>query len=234
MNKVRTILVEDEEKGMENIVFKINKHCPQIEIVAKCYSGESALLEIERLNPDLVFMDVRLGSLTGFDILNRLSHIPFEIIFSTGYSQYAIDAFKVNAIDYLLKPIKPIELILAVEKVCLSLKNRGPIKRIPVPIKSGFQFIAIDEIIYCLADDSYTRIYRTKNKSMVLVTKTLKNIGMKLPIDNFLKISRSAIINLDLVENFRRSNGGLVTMINDTELSVSKDRRSELLRRITT
>lgn len=232
--KISAIIVEDEKEGMENIVFKLTKHCAKtIDIVAKCSTGEAAIKAIEKHNPDLVFLDVRLGNMSGFDVLNRLSHIHFEVIFTTAYDQYAINAIKVSAIDYLLKPIKPKELESAVEKARTQLDHLGPIRRISVPINNGFQFIPTDDIVYCLADNSYTKIVRCEEKT-ILVTKTLKDIAQKLPRDKFLKISRSAYINLNYVDSFQRSNGGLVTMKNENrdELSVSKERRSELLSRL--
>ncbi len=231
MKKIRTIIIEDEKEGMENLIIKLNKHCPTIEVVEKCYTGESAIKAIEKCNPDLVFMDVQLGNMSGFDVLNRLPHIKFEVIFTTAYDQYAIEAIKVSAIDYLLKPIKPKELQSSVLKAGIQLKDLGAVSRIAVPISNGFQFIPVDEILYCLADDNYTKIFR-KEQKMICVTRTLKYISQKLPANIFLKISRSAIINLTYVDNFRRSDGGVVTMKNGDELSVSKDRRHDLLNRL--
>ncbi len=232
MSTIKAIIVEDEKEGMENIAIKISKHCPIIEIIEKCYTGESAIKAIEKRNPDLVFLDIRLGSMSGFDVLNKLPHIRFAVIFTTAFDQYAIEAIRVSAIDYLLKPIKPKELELAVEKTKKQLDSLGPIRRISVPNSKGFLFIPTDDIIYCLADNSYTKIFRNAEKKMILVTKTLKDIAQKLPLDKFLKISRSAYINLDYVDSFKRSNGGLVEMKNGDELSVSKDKRDELLTRM--
>ncbi len=231
MKKIRAIVVEDEKEGMNNIVIKIEKHCPEIEIIAQCKNGGTAVAAIDKLNPDLVFLDVRLGNMSGFDVLHKLHHIHFEVIFTTAFDQYAIRAFKVNAIDYLLKPIKPKELEAAVKKVKQQLQTLGQIKRISVPISNGFQFIPIDDIIYCLAYDNYTKIYRANDK-MLIVTKALKYISQKLPSDSFLRISRSSIINLDYVDTFQRSSGGMVTMNNGDELSISKDNRDEFLDRM--
>lgn len=178
--KIKTIIVEDEKEGMENLVIKLQKNCPEIEIIAKCYTGVSAVSTIEKLNPDLVFLDIQLGIMSGFDVLNKLSHISFSVIFTTAHNEYAIDAFKVSALDYLLKPIKPKELEIAVGKAKSRINSLVPIRRISVPINNGFQFIPIENIIYCLADDNYTKIYRQDEK-MVLVTKPLKFIVQKLP-----------------------------------------------------
>lgn len=231
MSKIRTIIVEDEKEGMENLMIKINKSCPDIEVVEKCSTGAEAVKAIEKYNPDLVFLDVRLGNMTGFDVLTKLPHIHFEVIFTTAYDQYAIRAFKVNATDYLLKPIKPKELEQAVSKVKKQLDSLGAITKISVPVANGWKFIPVDDITYCLADNTYTKIYRITEK-MVLVSKTLKFIAQRLPADKFLKISRSVYINLDYVESFQRSSGGQVIMKNGTDLSVSKERRDELLKKM--
>lgn len=242
MPPIKAIIVEDEKEGMKNLVFKLNKHCAEkVEIIAKCYHGEDAVKAIELHNPDLVFLDVRLGNMSGFDILNRLPHIQFEVIFTTAFNEYAIQAFKVSALDYLLKPIKPRELEAAVEKAKKRLDELGPVQRISVPISNGYRYIPVDEIVYCLADNTYTKIFLSDNnlpkknpseRNMLLVTKTLKFIAQRLPMDKFCKISRSAYINIDYVDSFQRSNGGLVTMRNKAELSVSKDKRAEFLSRM--
>lgn len=231
MSKIKTIIVEDEKEGMENILLKLKKSCPDIEVVEKCYTGAAAIKAIEKHNPDLLFLDVRLGNMTGFDVLNKLPHIHFEVIFTTAFDQYAINAIKVNAIDYLLKPIKPKELEVAVDKTKKKLDDLGSISKISVPISNGFKFIDIDDIRYCLADDNYTNIIIDSGKK-IIVTKTLKHISQKLPANKFLRISRSAFINLDYVDSFQRSSGGLVIMKNGGELSVSKDSRNELLSRM--
>ncbi|MEL6639493.1 MAG: LytTR family DNA-binding domain-containing protein [Bacteroidota bacterium] len=230
--RIRAIIVEDEKQGMTNLVIKLEKYCPDIDLVAQCFDGAKAKETIEKEHPDLVFLDVQLGGTTGFDVLNKLSHLNFAVIFTTAHDEYAIRAIKVNAIDYLLKPIKADELQAAVAKAKAELHRRGGIRRIVVPHSEGYQYIPVEDILYCLADNNYAKIFRVGEKKMVHVSKTLKEIGNRLPADKFFKISRSAFVNLDYVEHFKRSSGGLVVIRGGDELSVSKERREELLRRL--
>jgi len=117
MTKLRTIIVEDEKKGMEKLVAMLNDFCPNIEIVDKCFTGKSAIQTIEEKRPDLVFMDIELGGMHGFDVLSSVRHIPFETIFTTAHEEYGIKAIKIGALDYLLKPFSLGELKDAVHKV---------------------------------------------------------------------------------------------------------------------
>lgn len=228
---MKAIIVEDEKKGVENILLKLGRHCPDVEIISTCYTGESAITEIKDKAPDLVFLDIQLGTMSGFDVLDQLRHIHFEIIFTTSFNQYAIQAIRTSAIDYLLKPIKPEELVPAVDKARQKIINSKVISRIAVPISNGFQFIAISDIIYCKADDNCTHIYKIDG-GRVFVTKSLIEIEKKLPQDLFFRIHRSFLINLACTESFRTSAGGYVVLNNGIELSVSRARKEELLRKL--
>ncbi|MEZ5038402.1 MAG: LytTR family DNA-binding domain-containing protein [Saprospiraceae bacterium] len=228
---MKAIIVEDEKKGVENLMVKLERHCPHVEIIAICYTGESAIKEIEAMEPDLVFLDIRLGSMSGFDVLDKLRHIHFELIFTTSYNQYAIKAIKESAVDYLLKPIKPEELETAVERARERIMTSKVVSRIAVPISNGFRFIPVNNISYCKADDNCTHIYRLDG-SRVFVTRPLGDIERKLPADKFYRIHRSSLVNLDFVDAFKRIAGGLVVLQNDVELSVSRSRRDELLLRL--
>ena len=230
MEKIKAIIVEDEKEGLNNIIHKIGKSCPNVEIIATCENGHDAVSAIDRLNPDLVFLDVRLGNMTGFDVLDRLQHIHFEVIFTTAYDEYAIQALKLNAIDYLLKPIKLKELEEAVEKVKIQLDSKGAVKRISVPSGNGLRFIPVEEILYCKADDNYAEIHLQCGEK-ILVTKPLKYVAQRLPQDIFLRIHRSYIINLNAVKSFSRTSGGQVILNNGKELSITQN-KEEFLRRM--
>jgi len=230
MEKIKAIIVEDELEGMNNLVIKIEKSCPDIDIVGKCENGKDAIGTIDQLNPDLVFLDVRLGNMTGFDVLNRLPHIHFEVIFTTAYDEYAIQALKLNAIDYLLKPIKLKELESAVDKVRVQLHSQGVVKRIAVPNSNGLRFVPIDDILYCKADNNYAEIY-LQSEDIIHVSKPLKYVSQRLPKDIFLRIGRSVIINLNAVKSYSRTGGGQVFLNDDTELSITQN-KDDFLRRM--
>ncbi|MEO1262703.1 MAG: LytTR family DNA-binding domain-containing protein [Bacteroidota bacterium] len=228
---MRALIVEDELEGMENLILKLEKHCGHLEIVGKCSTGESAIRAIREKRPQVVFLDIELGTMTGFDVLNKVQYIPFEVIFTTSYDDYAIQALRANAIDYLLKPIRPAELIKAVESAGERIQTSTNIHRIIVPNGKSFQVMRVNEIMYCLADNVYTKIHRPNIKPF-LVAKTLKATFEMLPKDKFARISRSAIVNLDYVETFHRADGGFVTMRNKVELSISKSRLDDFLRKL--
>ena len=166
--KIRSIIVEDEEEGMNVLSIKIETHCPDIEIIDKCYTYDEAVKSIEANNPDLVFLDVRLDRKTGFDVLSRLAYIHFEVIFITGYDQYAQQALKEGALDYILKPVNVKELTGAVEKAKKAIKKFPDITRIIVPIAGGIRIILLKDIIYCLADDNATKIFVVNEKKIRL------------------------------------------------------------------
>ncbi len=230
MNHITAVLVEDEKTGMDNLTRKLQRNCPNVKILAQCPSGEKAIQAIHELQPQLIFLDVQLGTMTGFDVLERLQHISFEVIFITSYDKYAIQAIKANALDYLLKPIIEKELAQAVNKAWNKIQNNIDtlIVRIAVPVMNGLKFIPVNDILYCEADNNCTFIHRKDIKPM-LVTRTLKNISQKLPPSDFFRISRKAIVQLQYVVSYSRMDGGYVTMTNGTKLGVSRNRRDDFL-----
>lgn len=229
---IRSIIVEDEEEGMKVLSIKLETHCPNIEIIDKCYTFEEAIRSIEKNNPDLVFLDVRLDRKTGFDVLKRLNHIHFEVIFITGYDEYAQQAIRVGALDYIMKPVKVDELKKAVEKVQKNIDRFQNITRIIVPVSKGIRIIPIKDIIYCLADDNFTKIYVNNEKKFVHAPRNLRDIGIRLPSNQFYRIHRQSIVNLCFVKEYRRTAGGLVVLQNGDELSLARDRRDGFLESI--
>lgn len=215
---------------MENILLKIEENCPFIEVVAGCRTGEQAIEMIQELNPQLVFMDIQLGTMSGFDVLERLPDVNFEVIFTTGFDQYAVQAFKVSALDYLLKPIDDSELIMAVKKAYKKVKQqRGRKPCIAVPVKSSIRFLAYNEIMYCRADDQRTVIYIDASGGPLTVGRVLSDIESKLPAEHFFRIHRGAVINWEFVKSFERYSGGFVTMKDGRKLSVAKSRKEDFL-----
>lgn len=237
MTTIKSIIVEDEQRGLENLSNKIARNCPGLEVIAKCRTGEDAIDKIHALKPHLVFLDVELGKMTGFDVLDRLKHISFEIIFTTAHEQYAIQAIKANALDYLKKPVRDNELIEAVDKARQRIKQTelSP-NRIFLPDGTGFRCIELKDVPYCEADDNCTKIYFPDTK-FFLSTQTLSRIEQKLPVDQFFRIHRSYIINRDYMLSYSKSDGGFVTLnIKDTRqkkdkfnLSVARDRKKDFL-----
>lgn len=228
---IKAIIVEDETQGMHNLSLKLGRHCPEVEIIGKAETGEKAVKMISQLQPQVVFLDIQLGTMSGFDVLSKLSHIHFEVIFTTAYDNYGIKAIKANALDYLIKPIKPKELITAVEKAMRVIQKAGPINRIAVPISNGFQIIPVKDILYCEADNTYTKIFLNQS-SKLLVTKPLADTERKLPADKFCRIHRKYVVNLDYVNFFKKEDGGIVVLEGGAELLVAKARRDDFLKQL--
>lgn len=186
-----------------------------------------------------------MPEMNGFELLQQLANVNFDVIFTTAYDEFAVKAFKASAIDYLLKPIDKEDLILAVSKVkdtrnvfiqpeqmdilYKAINNKHTLKeRIAVPTQEGLHFVKIKEIMYCISDSNYTNIH-LYNKKKILVSRTLKEIEEMLIDNGFLRIHNSHLINLQKIEKYVRGDGGYVIMDDQTTLSVSRSRKEVLL-----
>jgi two-component system LytT family response regulator len=211
-------VVDDEKPSREVLINYLQENCPFIEIVSECNSVQSAYLAITEYHPELVFLDIEMPKGNGFELLRMFKTIDFKVIFITAFSEYAVEAFRFSAIDYLLKPIKIAELIEAVNKVKLErnmnhsfqniqalLENLySPIiesKSLVIPNSKGYSVIKTNEIILCTADGYCTHFNLTGNKKMSS-SRSLKYYEELLPINQFLRVHRSYIINLQHVESF--------------------------------
>ena len=243
---IKAIIVDDEPYCCETIATLL-EDCDEVEIVAECYNGIDALEAIRRYNPGLVFLDVEMPKMNGFEMLQQLPAVNFEIIFTTSYDQYALKAIRFSAIDYLLKPVDEEELKQAVQKVIrrsqkpigeqleiLMQKIHQPataVSRIALPTMEGFQMIKIDSIISCEADSNYTTLHLKSNKKMV-VCRNLKDIEELLEDHSFARVHRCYVVNLNEVEKFVKGEGGYLIMSDGSSIDVSRNKKELLLRRI--
>ena len=218
MSKIQAILVEDEARGMEKLSIMLADYCPTIEVVEKCYDGKSGIQAIEKHRPQLVFLDLDLGSINGFDVLSGVSHITFETVIITGDDSKGIQAVKVGAIDYLVKPFSLGDLQNAIAKVTqkrsASTTSPKEISKIALPDTFGINLVPVDEILFCEADNNSTKVHFLKDRKSLFVTKTLGKIMEKLPTNKFCRISRSHTIHLDYVSSYSRLDGGSITLTN--------------------
>lgn len=225
---MKAIIVEDESLAVENLSLKLKENCPGVEVVAICENGEKAIIEIDKLRPDLVFLDVRLGTMTGFDVLARLPHVDFEVIITTSYDNYAIEAIKNSALDYVMKPVMGEELKAAVEKAWRTLHaGREQVKQIAIPIEHGIRLIKCDDIIWCEADDNSCRIHLASSNHFLSIPRKLSDLYHKLPRYQFFKAHRSHIVNRDYIAEYSRD--GLIVMTNRKKLSLAKGNKDEFL-----
>jgi two-component system, LytTR family, response regulator len=245
---MRAIIIDDEISGREVLKKLVELNCPEVIVADTLNSIETGLLAIRKHTPHLVFLDIQMPNASGFDLLNQLDRIDFEIIFVTAHDAYAIRAFKYSAVDYLLKPIKVTELIDAVNKakerieknhsndnIRFMLDKVSPAKKallnnkILLPTLGGYNIIDIAEITYCQSESNYTRFHFVDGKHIV-VSKTLKEFESILLENNFFRIHRSYIINLNCIAKYNKGKGGEVVMKDGAILEVSREKKDEFLK----
>lgn len=216
-------------------------HCPEIHIDAGCESGEEGILAIQKFNPDVVFLDIEMPKMSGFDMLEKLGNISFQVVFTTAYNQFALRAFKYSALNYLLKPIDPDDLRETVSRI-LALK-RGPMKeqfdillnslkqndkpsRIALSTGDGMVFVNTNNIMYCQSESNYTHV-KLVDGEKYLLAKSLKEFEETLPEKDFFRIHNSFLVNLNEIKKFVRSDGGYVIMNDGTQVGIARARREE-------
>ena len=241
---ISCIIIDDEKHSRKILELSIKKYCPDVSILTVCRSGEEGLEAIRAYHPDLVFLDIEMPKMSGFDMLEKLETIDFDIIFTTAFEEYALKAFKVDAIDYLLKPIEEKELIKAIQKVKerkaiseeqidmlmdqIKKNVDSSIKKIPVPSSIGLEFLDVNEIIYCKSESNYTFIILTNKKKKVLA-KTLKYFDELLPKNIFFRCHHSYIINLNHIKTYVKSDGGYIIMSNGDHVGISRHKKEAFL-----
>ena len=236
MKQLRAIIVEDEPSGLENLKFKLSENCPDVEVVAECLNGKDAIRQILRNLPDVVFLDVMLGDMTGFDVLKAIRQPTFELIFTTSYDEYAIQAIKNNALDYLLKPIDIDELIEAVAKAHQKFKSKevsipSQPSKVGFPISTGQQYIDPQDIIYISAEDNIA-ILHLPEKETIKLTKSLGWVEDLLADKSFFRVHHSYMVNFNHIKEYVRQDGGYVIMTNKKLISVARRRKDEFLAKL--
>jgi two-component system LytT family response regulator len=243
---IKAILVDDEIHGLETLAILLADYCPEIEVVDKCSSAKKALEAIEKTKPDLVFLDIEMPVMNGFELLEQFEQIPFAVIFTTSYDQYAIKAIRFSALDYLLKPVDPKELITAVRKAARKklppsneqlrmlmdqLQHKeGRFSKLAVPTTEGFELIPADQVVRCEADDNYTHLF-LKNKNKIIASRTLKEMEEQLKdFPSFIRVHHSYIVNLNEVVKYVRGEGGYLVMTDGSTVNVSRSRKEALLK----
>ncbi len=240
---IKTILIDDEEGARQGLLLTLQKYCPDIDVIAICESPEKGLKKINELQPDLVFLDIQMPKMSGFELLKQLGNFKFEVIFVTAYDKYAIKAIKFSALDYLLKPIDVDELISSVKKVknkntenphryksLLSNINNSSEKltRLAIPTDNEIIVQKICDIIYCEADSSYTTLHLVDNKR-ITVSKTLKEFENILPASDFCRIHHSSLVNMNHVIKYVKGEGGYVIITGGNHLNVSRRKKDSFL-----
>jgi two-component system LytT family response regulator len=239
---MRCILIDDERHCIKTLTNLLESYFSDITVVATCIDSTKAYDLIQLHRPDFIFLDIEMPLLNGFDLLSKFDQLFFEVIFTTAYDTYAIKAIKYSALDYLLKPIAKEDLAAAIGKVknrknsispaqvqmATAVHNRQLPETIALPTANGLTFASVNDIVYCMADGSYTRMYLT-DKSETMLSKSLGDLDEMLKEYNFFRIHHSTLVNLKQVKKYIRGDGGEVIMSNGHNLQVSRTRKADFL-----
>lgn len=243
MKTLTAVLIDDEVSNLKGLAQKLGKLFPEIEITHTFQKPEDAVKTLQIEQPDLVFLDIEMPRINGFDLLSQLSNIQFQVIFVTAYSEYAIEAFKQNAIDYVLKPIDNADLTVAVDKAITVISEKSELnnshklvnlltgaladnKKIIIPTSKGLSFIPQEEVIHLEGYEGYTKIHLINTTTIT----SSYNLGRfeKLLSTVFFKCHKSHIINLEKVRHFE--NEGYVVLENEYRVPISKTNRKAFLK----
>ncbi len=248
MEKISAILVDDELSSLQNLQQKLESFCPEVQLVAMTQKPEEALLLIQQHKPDVIFLDIEMPRMNGFRMLDELDAYDFEIIFTTAYHHYAIDAIRMSAFDYLMKPIAIADLQNAVQRLAQAkqthtkekidiLKNslqdkKSQEDKIAIPTYEGIEFIAIKNILHIESSSNYSKLYLHDNK-VITVTKLLKDFEDMLLPYRFYRIHNSHLINLNYIHKYLKADGGQVMMQDGTVIDVARRKKEEFLKLLT-
>lgn len=243
---IKAILIDDEVHCLDTLNILLTDFCPNVEVLQSFVSAKKASEALSVLKPELVFLDIEMPVLNGFEWLEQFQPISFAVIFTTSYDQYAIKAIRSSALDYLLKPVDPKELVAAVGKVQLQnmppsmqqfqmliagLNKKDGFEKIAVPTAEGYELIPADQVVRCEADDNYTHFYLL-GKTKITACRTLKEIETQLQdYSFFIRVHHSYIVNLNAIVKYVRGEGGYLVMNDGSIVNVSRHRKAALLKR---
>lgn len=243
---MKAVIIDDTDMARSALRSDLKTYCPQVRVIGEADGVAKGIELLANVKPDLVFLDIRMADGTGFDLLEKLSKkdkTDLKIIFTTAYNEYAIKAFKFSATDYLLKPVDPDELVLAVNRCAVKTIANPPLdflidsfkdlqsgsKRIALSSNDKIQIVTLAEIISCESQRNYTLFFLTENRQ-VLVTKTLKEYEDLLTSFSFQRVHHSHLINLKHLKEFVKTDGGYAVMSDKSQIPVSVRKRDDLMR----
>lgn len=247
---IKAVIIDDEQHSIDTLKWKLENYCPDVEVQASFDNPAEGVAYLKKNPADLLFLDIEMPMLNGFDVLEELGKdLSFDIIFTTAYDNFGIQAVKFSALDYLLKPVQNKELKEAIEKHLKRAQQRVPSEQIEVLLnnvqaerkgrvgkialasKESIEFVDAPDIICCEANSNYTNVYMIENRKRV-ISRTLKEFEDMLSSHHFFRPHNSYLVNLKRVKEFIRGDGGFLIMENKMQIPVSKNRREELLDRL--
>lgn len=242
---IRAIIIEDEKKSRETLLGLLQKYCLSVEIVAQAEGYREGVQLVKKYKPDVIFLDIQMPDGSGFRLLEELKDMDFDVIFTTAFDQFAIKAIKYSALDYLLKPIVPQELVDAINKLKVKKANAEKRKsietlldniktpeedphKIVLSTAEKIHVIDVDDILRCESDNYYTYFYFT-NGDKLLISKTLKENEELLSHHSFIRPHKSHLINVKYIKSFIRQDGGYIIMTDGSKVPVSRRKREKIL-----
>lgn len=240
MDYIKAIIIDDEPLSCELLALKLKKNFPEIQLLASFTSPKTALMAYKELQPDLVFLDIQMPVLDGFEWLQAISHIDFSVIFITAYDEYAIKAIRFNALDYLLKPVAIEELQAAIarfkaikpdqhqKKLQHLLQQLNQPSAIALHTADSVTYVQFADIVYLQADGAYTKVFLT-HQSPMLVSKNIGDFEAILPANQFFRTHQSYMVNLKQVAAFEKGEGGFIRMKNNSTVELSRRRKEAFL-----
>ncbi len=241
---IRTLIIEDETNAQELLSSIIAEYCPELILLGTASNIDEGYALIESQKPDLVFLDIQLGEDRGFDILDRLMHRDFKLVITTAYDQYAMEGFKYEAVDYILKPYSPTSIVSAVQRVKRYKGDEYVFSRLSNMIKSdsaesyhkklqvstteGIHILDYDDIIKVEANKAYCQIHRADGTKL-LVSKSIGSLEKKLPPQFFFRVHSGHIVHLRYVKQICNQDGGYIVMTDDSQVPIARRRKQEFM-----
>jgi two-component system LytT family response regulator len=245
MNRIKSILVDDEPRGLSSLQKLLEFHCPEVEVLQSCRRAGEARSAIEKLHPELIFLDIEMPGKNGFELLDELPEIDFEIIFVTAHNEYTSQALHLSAVDYLLKPVDEGLLIEAVKRATKRIGTKSgkqPVEaflynmqqqaapqkmKLCIPFSKGFEVVDIQKILYIEADSNYSK-FHFQDRPIICASKTIHEYATLLEDCNFVRVHKSFVVNLSHITQYIKGEGGSLVLSNGREVEVSR-RKKELL-----
>lgn len=243
---MKTIIIDDENNARETIKNMLTVYCPDVEVIDTAGSVAEGEKVLGRQNPDLVFLDIKMADGTGFDLLKKLKDVGFFVIFVTAFEEFAIKAIKFSALDYILKPIDPDELMNAVDKAREVIENvnisaklealyenldmiSNNSKKLVLKTTGSVHIVSLKDIVRCESEKNYTHFYTTDHEK-ITVAKTLKEYNGLLNDYHFYRVHQSHLINLEHVKRYEKQDGGFLVMDDDSSVPVSFRKKEDLMK----
>lgn len=247
---MKALIIDDEPDNVRLLALQLARHCPQVDVVGQFTDSIEGLKAIQTLRPSLVFLDIEMPLMNGFQLLENVGEITFHIVFVTAYDQYAVRAFRFSALDYLLKPIDTVDLIATVRRAETTARMNpqqlelmrhyypagasgvSPIAkgRLALPHANGLVFVETKQIVYCEADSNYTRFFLSNGEQYV-IAKTLGDVQEILETGDFVRVHRHYIINLEHIQKLIKGEGTYLVMTNGASIPVARQQKDRLMER---